>query len=320
MSTPVAGSSTTPLTSNREECGHCGSIVAERDKALLCEICGLWYHIKCQKVSEETYKLLKRESNTNLHWYCSGCDKGIAKVLETIVGMQKQIGKLAEEIADLNVEVANTNSKVETIMKDVQARVEEMIAVKLEEEVRKKEIKMENISSQIKSVTKTLDEVRSSSIQERDRESRAANIILYNVPESRNTKREDRWKTDREFCLALFNKALKVDIREDDLKRFVRLGKVLEDDTKSRPIMIQFRDRILKNMVMESLSRLKDADDIFKSVIFAHDLTKEDRLECRILVEEAKQKEKNQEHPGEFIFRVRGSPGNFKIHRIHRRA
>ena len=38
-------------------------------------------------------------------------------------------------------------------------------------------------------------------------------------------------------------------------------------------LLIQFRDRILKNMIMESLSKLKEAENEFKNIIFAHDMT-----------------------------------------------
>ena len=41
-------------------------------------------------------------------------------------------------------------------------------------------------------------------------------------------------------------------------QRFVRLGRVDSiQPRKARPVFIQFRDRILKNMVMESVSKLQ---------------------------------------------------------------
>ena len=78
-------------------------------------------------------------------------------------------------------------------------------------------------------------------------------MILYNVQEPRAINQDERWKEDREFCLELFNKVLRVPIKEDDLKRFVRLGRVDSiQPRKARPVFIQIRDSILKNMVMVS--------------------------------------------------------------------
>ena len=71
----------------------------------------------------------------------------------------------------------------------------------------------------------------------------------------------------------MFNKVLGVPIREDDIRRFVRLGRAnLVQPGKARPVLIQFRDRILKNMVMESVSKLKGAEEKYSRIILTHDM------------------------------------------------
>jgi hypothetical protein len=81
------------------------------------------------------------------------------------------------------------------------------------------------VDTRISFVKDTLDEVRSKAMEERDRENRAANIILYNVPESLDLQRQDRWKEDRKFGLDMFE-VMGLKIREEDFKRFLRLGKL----------------------------------------------------------------------------------------------
>lgn len=66
---------------------------------------------------------------------------------------------------------------------------------------------------------------------------------------------------------------------------------------------------------MESLAKLRGADDKFKKLSITHDLTKKEREECRTLVEEAKKK---QEESGEFNWRVRGPPGQMKLVRFRK--
>jgi len=90
------------------------------------------------------------------------------------------------------------------------------------------------------------------------------------------------------FCLELFNKVLRVPIQEDDIKKFARLGK-LDERLKERPVLIQFKDRSLKNMVMESVGKPRDADDKYKRIIFTHDMSTEDREEYKRLVADAKE-------------------------------
>ena len=69
-------------------------------------------------------------------------------------------------------------------------------------------------------------------------------------------------------------------------------------------------------MVMESVSKLKHADEKYSKIILTHDMATEDREEYKRLVAKEKQKD---EISGEFIFRVKGAPGNFRLLKIHRR-
>jgi len=53
-------------------------------------------------------------------------------------------------------------------------------------------------------------------------------------------------------------------------------------------------------------------------MIFAHDMTREEREECKRLVAEAKKKQ-SEDQSGEFMYRVRGTPGNLRIDKIRKR-
>jgi len=94
-----------------------------------------------------------------------------------------------------------------------------------------------------------------------------------------------------------------------------RLGK-RGDSQAGKPLLVQFREKTVKNRVMDSLFKLKGADDKFKNISVTHDLTPSERLECKNLVEEAKKKQ--QEEQGEFYWRVRGLPGQLKLVKFRR--
>ena len=171
-------------------------------------------------------------------------------------------------------------------------------------------------TNNIADVSKSLVDVKRDVDEQKEKEQRSANIIMYNVPESASEQSQDKIKDDQQFCLDVFNKVLKVKINAADIKRTVRLGK--RTDSVNRPLLMQFRDRILKNMIMESLSALKEADEPYRKLIFAHDLTKKEREDCKSMVAEAKEQE-NKDTSGEFIYRVRGVPGSFWIVKIKKR-
>ena len=53
-------------------CGICAKPVANNQLAIKCDKCGLWIHIKCNKINKQTYIYLMRETS---HCYCMLCTK-----------------------------------------------------------------------------------------------------------------------------------------------------------------------------------------------------------------------------------------------------
>ena len=156
-----------------------------------------------------------------------------------------------------------------------------------------------------------LEETKKNAFEEKERELRGNNFIIYRVPEASSA--DDKGKQDKLFCMELIRDALEVDAQESDIKKIFRLGK---KDTAVRPILVQLRERSIKNRVMESLFKLKDCDDKFKNVSVTHDLTQQERIECKALVAEAKKRQDDEK--GEWLWRVRGVPGLMKVIRIPR--
>ena len=98
-------------------------------------------------------------------------------------------------------------------------------------------------------------------------------------------------------------------VSRSDMKKMMRLGKYTSSTAatgntssslRPRPLLIQFRDRIIKNQVMESLFNLKGKEDrpIYSKLIFAHDLTPRERKECKQLVQDAKKQERTLRENG----------------------
>ena len=66
------------------------------------------------------------------------------------------------------------------------------------------------------------------------------------------------------------------------------------------PLMVQFGSYSPKNIIMESLYKLRGAEQKFSSVAIAHDMTLNERKECKKLVAEAKELA-TSEASGEYI-------------------
>ena len=57
-------------------CGICPNHVAKNHKALKCDNCDLWNHIKSNKINVQTYIYIYNSLiNDNTVWYCLTCSK-----------------------------------------------------------------------------------------------------------------------------------------------------------------------------------------------------------------------------------------------------
>jgi len=110
------------------------------------------------------------------------------------------------------------------------------------------------------------------------------------------------------------NNALGLDLARDDEKRIQRLGR--RGDTP-RPVLVQVSSGMLKNHIMETTAALCKSET-FRNVVVSYDMTITEREQCKQLVAEAKQREL-QDGSGEFVYRVRGQPGEMRIVKLKKR-
>ena len=346
-------SASQPLVSVASEknakCKLCDVNVTCKDPGIECEICENWFHIKCEDMSQEEYDFLI--AHKSLHWYCTGCNKSVATTIKLFNSLKQKVdnleerlngicdGVLPEQMAKviddkINVVSEKLDLKVKQILSDFQGlkdqvsasetKLETAIEAKLVDSVDsiKKDLapswasmvnkevtnQFERVSKDVSSVQSVLDDTHKKAVEEREKESRVHNIIIYRVAEVEN--RDERVKEDKTFCLELFNSVLGVEAHDGDFISF-RLGK---RDQNNRPLMVKFKERTLKNRIMENMFRLKDSEQKFKNISVTHDLTLNERGELKTLLEEAKKKQ--SEETGEYLWRVRGLPGQLKLIRL----
>jgi len=173
------------------------------------------------------------------------------------------------------------------------------------------------ISKKIDESKLRLNELLSANMEQEDIESRRCNIILYRVEESKQALVVDRNKEDASYC-EQFLSALGYSgsgVNHEDVKKVFRFGKRNEESESPRPLMVQLTSWRAKNLVMASLYKIKSLNAQFRDITVGHDLTKIQREECKALVAEAKRRSAS----GDFVYKVRGLPGQWKLMQ-HRRV
>ena len=103
-------------------------------------------------------------------------------------------------------------------------------------------------------------------------EIRRNNVILHRVDELESSDITARSSHDRNFVLEMFGKVLEVGVGQEDLGKTIRLGKP-SGNGRSRPLLIELRSERVKREVMNNLSKLRSAEDKFRKVGVAHDLS-----------------------------------------------
>lgn len=254
----------------------------------------------------DTSEMIKLETRLNL------LEQQVFKSDEYNRELESKLNVNQQKVNDIQTRMLETN----TILQDVQDELKTTNGITQWSDIVKEAVdsKFETVSVGLNIVEKSIEETRKQAQEIRDKEDRRNNVILYKVPECPPGSYEEIVKHDGDFFLEACSEVLGLDITRDDIKKIYRIGK---RGPEARPLLVQLSSGMLKNHIMETTYKLRSVDK-FKGIVISHDMTKSERDQCKQLVAEAKTRE-SQDESGEFIFRVRGPPGNMKIVRLRKR-
>lgn len=292
------------------KCGSCLKTVTDQDDGVLCELCGNWFHCRCQGIAERMYKALK-QYKTELHWFCKGCQAGAEKLLAVMTKMQSKIEKLEEELVryktDTRAEMASTiNNLRDDLRNDLQqmdARLVQCesktrecrqelngpVTAKLTDMEKKmstgepmwsdivsKEVSKE-VNSVISVVTADMASLQNQTKfmlndkEERDEIGRRKNCaVIHGVKEPSAANFESAKKEDSDNISELLHE-LKCD--HISVSSFTRLGKKpdgMEADNKSRPIKLILASESQKDEVLTKSKNLRNTSNTKFKGVFIH--------------------------------------------------
>ena len=201
-------------------------------------------------------------------------------VKESTSELQTTIKQLHEEINDLKSRIDRQDS---------------VIAV-LQEEARVKPSKQTIIRS---ASNVEIPNLRIIIADEKEREGKKANLIIFDMPES-----SDSGQTDVDNVKELMEAVKLPETKPNTIKR---IGQINEKSKKPRPLLLTFSKVSEKYKVLGNSKKLRELDDehMFKKVIIKPDLTKIQIAEEKKLRDELIHRRKNGEkvkiHKGTII-------------------
>ena len=116
-------------------CFKCKQVLRTDSKAVQCDLCGAWIHVKCEWVSDEVYSKLNAVLGdfSNLAYYCesNNCISKIKQLLyacfidKKLEATQTQFSEdeecLSKHISDLSEKIADLSAKQQSLKETVQS-------------------------------------------------------------------------------------------------------------------------------------------------------------------------------------------------------
>lgn len=301
-----------------EKCGACKKNVGSSDNGVMCEVCEVWFHSKCQNITDDTYKLLSQD---RIHFFCGNCDKAVGKILKSLADLSRRQEKLEHQVDTLKKDLSTEISKVYDSLGEVRKRVEkdnwreDMSKMRTElsgdlkkvkdelgeirkdvasgekgindgEDLKKLEKEVNDMKTEMDSrVRKTVMGVKEDVEEALEMERRKMNLVIHGVPE---TDAEQ----DIEQVAEILGMGLHMDF-ERHVASMVRIGKL--EDNKARPLRIVVKSLDGKK---EILSRAKDLKEVekYKRMFISPDLTrKQQRVDKELRTELKKFREQGED-------------------------
>lgn len=264
-----------------ENCPHCNQPCTAENKAVQCDLCGVWAHVKCEGLPEDIYDTLNHvcEVVNNISYYCDAnhCCSRIKQLTHHHYNTLEQestpstLDTVEESLSDLKTQI---EEKIQDLSSKIEHLLSNQSGISMEVDVATQSLQTPPASASIAFNT------TASSIADElaDRERRKNNLIIYNLPEK--SDREDDKKLFVELCKTVYSEEFAVN-------KILRMGRRIEN--KHRPLLVVFKHETDKSFLLTNSARLRK-HDVYKTVYFSPDRTKFERLKHKKLVEELKQR------------------------------
>ncbi|KAH3870806.1 hypothetical protein DPMN_033996 [Dreissena polymorpha] len=212
---------------DENKCSLCDYYLEEKQASMQCELCDSWLCLICAEVTQTFYDELNKDNQgDNCIWYCNGCKKVIPcvrKVLNVVSAMKKS-----------QDEINSCLEIIESKIQEVGANCELSMDFKVDQAL----------------------------YDQRERDERKNNIIMYNIPESNAQTNEDKQTEDdvkiRQECEFVENQE---NCQPTKIKQNKRLGEIQRGPkARPRPMKVVLERELEKVKFLRNGEKLKNSE------------------------------------------------------------
>ena len=193
-------------------CVKCYEVFTDQnDKLMLCERCENWFCTNCLQMDDDVYSVMV--DRKDLHWFCEECEKPAITAVRTDKEIEERCAAYMSSITHRLDDIENKLSTKADIVSvnDLESRVTSLEGTN-----------GEGVEAQAGESVTTVS-VSDTIAEQKEREYRANNIMIYNIPESQSSEAGDRIKEDVDTVERIL---AALDIEDTDvIEKCVRIGK-----------------------------------------------------------------------------------------------
>ena len=245
--------------SQSESVHHCGLCKGECSGDLIeCCACRLWFHRICANLDEEEYRVFTR-GNHGIQWSCVNCLKAKGDEVKKLIQLENKIEELTKIIF----------------------KMEDNFIKKVDEQIEKK------ITDRLTEIESKLTNKMEGKIEEKtEHEKRKANMVIWNIPESKKTDPKEEKEDDEKNVLDILNKTSI--ISTENISKIERLGRKSD---RPRLVKVIVKTTDMKDKIMKNQRKINEGESDKKNFIYInHDLTPAEREQGKKLREELKRR------------------------------
>lgn len=264
-------------------CITCKKEFGAGDKSAQCDLCEGWECLACSSLDEATFDLMANNACAKLMFSCNGCQNSFP----TLKKMNFKLTVLVKGQAATESRLAALETKCEGYDKNLDKKVDDIIKEKMDKVMLENDGRLQpaqkasDESAEQTVSSRITKEVHEALQEQKEREMRETNAIVFKMTESEEELGRDRQNHDisqiHGFCERLQVEAKVV--------RAHRLGVKARDSAETappRPLKVVFETSKQQKMFIREAAKLKQ-DEELEHIAVAPDLTPQQRAEKRKL-------------------------------------
>lgn len=256
--------------SRRGCCGRCEDRISASDKAVLCDICKLWFHKDCEGLNEELYAALNKfghKGSQDIPWQCKICKRYASGLIVEITKMKQKQDKMEAKL----LEIENKTKEAEISLAHIGDKVSNNEG-RIEELEGKTNISDPQVFSMQKQVSEEVKEAL-------DRQRRRKRVVINNLIKDEVSDAEVKANVEQLFQ--------KFDVSPSEI--------VLVERLKDRRFLsVELQHGEVRSKLLKRAKELRNYPD-YMNIYIRPDLTFLQRKEGKQLREEMQSRMRNGE-------------------------